>query len=273
MEVFGIPPVVYTNLKTGQPLISVYLAEASQWTRARHNQLNAGLARLHQLGIQPERVKFTAKKIRRQDWAESWKKHFKPIELGNKLLIKPSWIRKKPKPDQAVIVLDPGLSFGTGNHPTTLFCLEALARFRNRGPDQSFLDIGTGSGILAIAAAKLGYRPVRAVDFDPESVRMAAANARQNHVQLQLKREDLTKIANSGRIKYGFICANLQADLLLTESQKIINHLKIGGLLALAGILVGEFESVQRSYEAAGLRLIRSKSSSGEWKSGLFQLR
>ena len=97
-------------------------------------------------------------KVKREDWAESWKRHFHPIEIGKTLLVKPSWSKKRPAKNQAVVILDPGLSFGTGQHPTTSFCLHQIARGRKNGtPRPSFLDIGTGSGILAIAAAKLGY--------------------------------------------------------------------------------------------------------------------
>ena len=140
--------------------------------------------------------------MRREDWAESWKRHFKPIEIGDALLVKPSWSKRRPRKNQAVVILDPGLSFGTGQHPTTAFCLREIVRLKlakERGrlarefktrhhadePSalQSFLDIGTGSGILAIAAAKLGYQPVHAFDFDAEAVRIARANARANRVQ------------------------------------------------------------------------------------------
>ena len=121
--------------------------------------------------------------IRHEDWAESWKRHFKPIEIGRRLLIKPSWSRRRPKPHQQVVVLDPGLSFGTGQHPTTAFCLAEVARLVKNAPARSFLDIGTGSGILAIAAARLNYQPIWAFDFDPEAVRMARANAQTNQVE------------------------------------------------------------------------------------------
>ncbi len=149
--------------------------------------------------------------MKREDWAESWKRHFKPIEIRVKarpsaarqsasqppsLLVKPSWSRRRAAKNQAVVILDPGLSFGTGQHPTTAFCLHEIARCRQPGTAQSFLDIGTGSGILAIAAAKLGYAPVQAFDFDPESVRVAGDNARKNRVtgRLKLTRGDLAKL-------------------------------------------------------------------------------
>src|SRR5205814_9828492 len=127
---------------------------------ALENIRNAGL----KLG--PARIKL--ERVRSQDWSESWKRHFKPLEIGRELLIRPSWSKRRAHKDQAVVVLDPGLSFGTGQHPTTAFCLRQLATRRIPGQAQSFLDIGTGSGILAISAARLGYGPIRAIDSDSE---------------------------------------------------------------------------------------------------------
>ena len=136
------------------------------------------------------------KKLRRENWAESWKRHFKPMEIGGALLIKPGWSRRRARPGQRVVVLDPGLSFGTGHHATTAFAWNnwppAAAPAR-----QSFLDMGTGSGILAIAAAKLGYSPVQAFDFDPEAIRVSRANARRETAcknRVRPRRQDLTRL-------------------------------------------------------------------------------
>ena len=142
----------------------------------------------------------------RVDWAESWKRHFQPIEIGDRLLIKPSWSKRRARKNQAVVVLDPGLSFGTGQHPTTEFCLSELVRCGKKKAARSFLDIGTGSGILAITAAKLGYSPVHAFDFDPEAVRTARSNASANGVQNQVRisRADVDKTAGFTRPKVRF---------------------------------------------------------------------
>src|SRR5439155_23112501 len=115
---------------------------------------------------------------------------------GLALLLKPSWSRCRARRGQAVVVLDPGLSFGTGQHPTTRFCLEQIVARRTQDRGQSFLDMGTGSGILAIAAAKLGYHPVAAFDVDAHAVRIARANARKNGVAdtLHPRRQDLRQL-------------------------------------------------------------------------------
>ena len=128
-----------------------------------------------------------------------------------------------------MVILDPGLSFGTGQHPTTLFCLRQLARCRRRGVRQSLLDIGCGSGILAIAAAKLGYSPVLALDNDPEAVRASRRNIKRNNVRVEVRRADLTRLPLATRRRYDVICANLICDLLAGEGEKIRHWLKPGG--------------------------------------------
>src|SRR5262249_14377182 len=152
-------------------------------------------------------AKIVIKKVARDDWAQSWKKYFKVIEVGSALLIRPSWSKRRPRNGQALITLDPGLSFGTGQHPTTSFCLEQIVCSRRLGQAKSFLDIGTGSGILAIAAAKLGYAPVHAFDFDATAVRVAKANFRKNQVQpyIKISRADLTRIPLRSQQKYDLV--------------------------------------------------------------------
>ena len=250
--VFGRPPCVETDLETNTSKVSVFLEQSPSLEMLK--------------GVLP---RFSVKKLAPQNWAESWKRHFKPLEIGSKLLIKPSWSRRKAKPGQRVIVLDPGLSFGTGQHPTTRFCLEQIVAFRNERLKQSFLDVGTGSGILALAAAKLGYSPVRAFDFDPAAVRIARANAVRNRVADRVRPacKDVTRAKSDSR--YDLICANLLADLLVSERGRLLAWLKPEGRLVLAGILRSQFRNVQAAYEAAGLHII-SHDTQKEWKSGAF---
>ena len=138
----------------------------------------------------------------------------------------------------------------------------------------SFLDIGTGSGILAIAAAKLGYAPVHAFDFDPQSVQIARANAHANRVQhkLRITRADLTRLTGQPARQYDVICANLLANLLIAGRDRILARIKPDGVLVVAGILECEFDEVRRAYEAAGMKLVTSKAQK-EWRSGAFERR
>jgi ribosomal protein L11 methyltransferase len=301
-RLFQQPASSYTDVETSEVTVAVYLSESAlqhrpvresagppallQPPKKRNPRtastqsaaaLRDGLRKIQACGLKLGSGKISIQKIRREDWAESWKRHFKPIEIGSALLIQPSWSRRRPKNDQKVIVLDPGLSFGTGQHPTTRFCLQQLAAGSPpipRHSSLSFLDIGTGSGILAIAAAKLGYAPVDAFDFDSEAVRIARENARKNHVarQVKLTRADVTKLPARPRRQYHVICANLISTLLVDERSRILSRLKPQGLLVVAGILKSEFSIVQKAFERAGLRLIASRAEN-EWRSASFTYR
>jgi ribosomal protein L11 methyltransferase len=195
------------------------------------------------------------------------------MSIGQKLLVKPSWSRQRPARGQAVVILDPGLSFGTGQHPTTRFCLEQLVKRHRAGAAQSVLDVGTGSGILAIAAAKLGYSTVHAFDFDPESVRVARQNAKVNGVtkKVQLSQADVTRLSLRNSPRYSVVCANLLANLLLAERARLMAKMTQDGVLVVAGILRREFSEVQQAYERAGLKLIARRIEK-EWQSGTFEM-
>ena len=137
---------------------------------------------------------------------------------------------------------------------------------------QRFLDAGCGSGILAISAAKLGYAPVVAFDFDPEAVRVARENAAANGVPFRITRKDLTTLPRRSREKFDVVCANLIYDLLIQERARIVARLAPSGTLVLAGILRVQFSKVQLAYEQAGLRLISSRAVK-DWRSGAFRFR
>jgi ribosomal protein L11 methyltransferase len=303
-SVLGNPATSYTGAETRTATVAVFCERRPPGMKAKCAALRAGLKRIESCGLDVGAGRVRIQTISREDWAESWKRHFKPIEIGEALLIKPSWSKRRARAGQAVVVLDPGLSFGTGQHPTTEFCLRELVSDRGCGQrpsrsvtkcskqianfkaqitqrelrlvlrtqPRSFLDIGTGSGILAIAAAKLGYAPVCALDFDPEAVRVALSNARTNGVnsKIRITRADVTKLSGRLRGSYDVVCANLISTLLIAERRTIAALVKPGGLLVLAGILKSEFHEVQAAYESLGLRLVASKSEK-EWRSGSFR--
>jgi len=295
----------HLNAKTGACTVSVFRRRNPG--KGVRGKISAGLKRIQSCGLKIAPGKISITKVRREDWTESWKRHFQPIEIvqgrarhsvrapSNSLLIKPSWSKRRPRRGQAVVVLDPGLSFGTGQHPTTAFCLREIVRGLNLNPvapplprrttaqrcrrrqiknsrTPSFLDIGTGSGILAIAAARLGYSPVDAFDFDADAVRIARANARKNGIagKVRLWRGDVTRLPLRPAQRYDWICANLTADQLLAARRHIAAQLNRGGTLALAGILKQEFELVQKAFTDLGWKRVCSEIQ-GEWRSGLFR--
>ncbi len=266
-RLFGQPASIYADLEKQTTVASVFLPRFGPANRTAIRQALRGLA---EAGLSIGAARLFARRIRRENWAESWKRHFKPLEISPKLLVIPSWSRVKSKPEQAIIVLDPGLSFGTGHHPTTGFCLAQLAARRRPGTAQALLDAGCGSGILAIAATKLGYSPVIAFDFDPDAVRVAKENAAVNAVVIKFLQQDLTKLPSKARRPFDVVCANLMYDLLIQERDRLLGRLAPSGTLVLAGILTEQFPAVRRAYEGAGLKLVAQKLA-GEWRSGAFQ--
>ena len=269
-ELFGAAAAAYFNLETGVSTVSIFRDQKPDSAKVRMD-ISAGLKRIEHCGLKIGAGKIEIAKVKREDWKESWKRHFHPLEIGKSLLVKPSWSKKRTRKNQVVVILDPGLSFGTGQHPTTSFCLTELVLRHKNGTRQSFLDIGTGSGILAISATKLGYNPVHAFDFDPESVRVARENACKNRIdsRLKLTRNDVTKLPLKPARQYDLICANLISNLLIAEKRRIVNRLKPDGTLVLAGILAVEFAEVERAFAGLKLKLMASRVEY-EWCSGSF---
>jgi ribosomal protein L11 methyltransferase len=268
---YGVTPTVYTPHESQASVISAYVSSKTTGLLERRKALNRELRRLRASGLSIGNGRVRVRKVRQENWAESWKRHFKPIEVGKALLIKPSWSQKKAKMGQVTLVLDPGLSFGTGHHPTTAFCLHQIVKCLASRPQCSFLDIGTGTGILAIAAAKLGFAPVTAFDNDAVAIRVARENARENGLSqgIEFSCLDLGRLPLARGPRYDLICANLEYDGLLAHRMRIIKRLKPNGILVLAGILNSQFDAVERAYLRAGLQLASSRIE-GDWRSGVF---
>ena len=263
-----------TAIKNGavKAVTSVFVPIDQQSIADLKRSILENLQHLETHGVEIGEVHISIRKIRAQDWTESWKRHFKTIEINERLLIRPPWSRRKPKSNQAAVVLDPGMSFGTGNHPTTLFCLKQIACVEDSENPGSCLDIGTGSGILAIAAAKLGFTPVDAFDNDDEAVRSSIENAKRNEVidRINLFQGSLESLSTSPKKRYAVVCANLTHDLLKAHAKRIEAQIEPGGLLCLAGILIEQFAAVRATFESIGLQHMTDESLN-EWKSGAFR--
>lgn len=209
----------------------------------------------------------TVNGVREEDWADCWKQYYKPIKIGKRLMVVPKWEKYDPEDDEIILSLDPGMAFGTGTHETTRLCSSLLEDHLKPGMD--VIDVGTGSGILAIAASKLGAGNVRAYDIDPDAVRIAAENAEENGcknvvcgVSDLLKNVDRTK-------KYDFMTANIVADIVIRLAPDIRSCMKQGGLVAVSGIIDRQAEEVRRVLTANGLREIVSLTDN-DWNSMLF---
>ena len=183
---------------------------------------------------------FTLETVEEQNWVQLTQSQFDPIRVSDKLWIVPSW-HETPAPDAINLILDPGMAFGTGSHPTTRLCLEWLERYVTA--DCSLLDYGCGSGILAIAAARLGANPVTGVDIDPQAVDAAKANAERNGVSAHFadSREPIDG-------QFDILIANILANPLKALAPALAAHVRPGGWLALSGILVEQEEELMAIY-------------------------
>jgi ribosomal protein L11 methyltransferase len=269
----GEPASSFNDLEAGTCRVSVYHnGKPANWP-AMHREIRAGLERIKACALDTAPGKVALRELGRKNWAESWKRHFRALRFGRALLIRPTWSRARINRDRAEVVLDPGLSFGTGQHPTTDFCVAQIVK-GGRRPGRSFLDVGTGSGILAICAAKLGYSGVVAIDNDPESVRVAVQNARRNRVldRVRIYRGDVARLPLKPRAKFDLVCANLIANLLLEHRDRLLASVRPSGTLVLAGILTSEFARVRGVFETRGAELIAVRTEK-EWQSGAFRVR
>lgn len=181
-----------------------------------------------------------------EDWATAWKAHYKPLHMGGKLWICPSWC-EPPVADAVNVVLDPGMAFGTGTHPTTALCLEWLAAQDLRG--KTILDYGCGSGILAIAALKLGARHAIATDLDEQALVVTRENAARNHITAGL--DILLPAALPKNTVADVVVANILAGALIELAPTLTQHVKIGGGIALSGILSSQAAEVSAHYTNA----------------------
>ncbi len=203
--------------------------------------------------------------LKREDWAEAWKKYFPVLHLSDHLVVKPWWLEYRPQAGDCVIEIEPGMCFGTGQHATTAFCLRMLEKYAASGG--SFLDAGCGSGILTVGALKMGYGPARAFDFDPDAVEIANENFALNRLTQKAEQGDASDFCASG---YDFVAANILGHLLIACRENIVSWVKPGGLLALAGILTDNFSAVEEAFTACGMELLE-KETGKEWTGGLFR--
>ena len=195
-----------------------------------------------------------------EDWALAWRAHFTPLHIG-RLVIKPSWHNRAPGPGETVLELDPGQAFGTGHHPTTRMCLLLLQKYLS--PGMEVLDLGTGSGILALAAARLGARSVLALDTDPLAVKAARENVRKNGLTGAIKVRKGTLAPRWGY--FDLIAANLTARTILELLPALLPSLNGGGLLIAGGIIADREDEVEKALLGAGLKL-QEKAAEGEWR-------
>jgi len=202
-----------------------------------------------------------ARVLAEEDWANAWRAYYKTIHIGKRIVIKPAWLEYRADAGAVVIEMDPGMAFGCGSHPTTALCLKLLEKYLRAG--ELVYDIGTGSGILAVASAKLGAARVVAVDADPQAVRAARENAERNDVagQVSVVRGNLLEPAEKTA---SMVVANIIADVIIPLSPAAAAVLNEGGVFISSGIISSRSEEVAAALSGAGL-VILERLQEGEW--------
>jgi ribosomal protein L11 methyltransferase len=190
------------------------------------------------------------RELTEEDWANGWKKYYTTQRIGNHVVINPSWLEFVPEKDDVVVALDPGMAFGTGLHPSTRLCVRALEKLM--WVDARVLDVGTGSGILSIVAAKMGARHVKALDIDPVAVESARDNARLNHVEAIVQASEGSASAQPGN-EFDIVVANILAEVIVELAPVLVLNLAPAGVLVTSGILLEKTETVRESLRQLGL--------------------
>ncbi len=221
------------------------------------------LGHLQAFGLRPIGVLRT-RVVHEADWADAWKRHFPVLRVGRRMVIRPTWRRHRATGDEVVLALDPGMAFGTGLHPTTRLCLAAVERLADRREllGRRVLDVGCGSGILAVAAARLGAADVLGLDTDPIAIEATLTNAARNHVDGVVRAREGSLPSNEG--PWDAVAANLIASLLVRLAPALRDELRPDGILLAGGIFHDREPEVAEALGAAGFAVV-SGTVEGDW--------
>jgi ribosomal protein L11 methyltransferase len=212
--------------------------------------LRLSILDLRTFGLDVGVATIVSREVDEDDWATAWKKYYKPVRVSNSVTVSPSWEEYEAEPNEKVIRLDPGMAFGTGTHPTTVLCIRALEKVIHGG--ENVIDVGCGTGVLSIAAAKLGAGSILALDLDQVAVESATLNVEMNGVsdQVTVRKNDLLQGVEG---QYELIVANILAEVIVTFGDQVAESLRPGGTYITSGIISGKADMVKEALEKAGL--------------------
>lgn len=248
-ELRGDEVVFWAPLAEGEEALAQARAAAATWAE---RGLAVDAARIRLAPAMPE-----------QEWRDAWKRHFKVTRITRQVVVVPSWEQHTPAADELTIQLDPGMAFGTGTHATTRAVLEELQALADDGrPFSSVLDVGAGTGILAIAAIKWWGARAEAVDNDPVALDACRDNAQKNGVSEQLTAEKLSLAEVAGT--FPLVLANIQAHVLRELRDPLCAALAPGGVLILSGILTPQAQALAEEFVASGLSLVRVRAATDD---------
>lgn len=222
--------------------------------------VNERLTELKEMGLDLGEAKVEHEKMHEEDWANTWKQYYKPTKVGEKIVVKPIWEEYEAKDGELVVDLDPGMAFGTGTHETTRMCIQSLEKYVKE--DSTVFDVGCGSGILAIAAAKLGTKLAVGVDLDPVAVESSIENVGYNKLKnIEILHGNLVEVIDG---KADIVVANILAEIICILTDDVKRVLKDGGVFITSGIIHDRVDMVCEKLEATGFEVME-KNRDGEW--------
>ena len=222
--------------------------------------VNEKLVELKEMGIDLGEAKVEHEKMYEEDWANTWKQYYKPSKVGEKIVVKPIWEEYEQKEGELVVNLDPGMAFGTGTHETTRMCIQALEKYVKE--ESTVFDVGCGSGILAIAAAKLGAKLAVGVDLDSVAVESSIENVGYNNLNnIEILHGNLVEVIDG---KSDIVVANILAEIICILTDDVKRVMKDGGVFITSGIIHDRVDMVCEKLEATGFEVIE-KNRDGEW--------
>ena len=256
-----VDQAVMEKMKDCETCVTIYVADNPQGMEELM-QVRQILARLKAQDPDGKygRLELEMKDVDEEDWSNAWKKYYHPVQVGEHLVVCPSWEAYDRKPDEVVLTLNPGMAFGTGTHDTTRLCMELLEKYIT--PQDTVLDVGCGSGILAITAALLGANKIIGCDIDEVAVKVAGENAALNGVQdrIAFHQGDLTSQVEGS---FQIICANIVADVIIRLSEDAGRYLAKAGIFITSGIIDTREQDVLNALEQNGFQVIERRTSGG----------